>query len=68
MPVLYPTTQDAIARMRRGPFTKKQAKHIANWWLRERPAKEYGHQHDAEYLGWWVYVTTAGKLVYMEKL
>ena len=65
---LYPTKDDVIARMSSGRFSKKQAKRIANMWLKERPVEKYGHQNDSPYLGWWVYVNSAGKILLMEDI
>ena len=46
-------------------MTKKQAKRLIRYWVKTRRPEDYG-QHDFATLGWSVYVTTDGKLVYME--
>ena len=46
-------------------MTKKQVKRLVKQLVATRRPEDYG-QHDFAMLGWSVYITTDGKLVYME--
>ena len=45
---------------------RHRAKRIAKEWIRKRPFSNYGKQHDVIRIGWWIYVTTDGRIKDME--
>jgi len=47
---------------------ENEVKKIAARWLLERKVKDYGSQEDHLRLGWWVYTTTKGNIVYVERV
>jgi len=47
---------------------ESEVRKVAGRLLLERRVRDYGDPHDYLRLGWWVYVTTKGNIVYMEQV